>query len=414
MTLFKLDDARDVAFEEKLLVTCLQSAAHIREGNQPGLPHVDDWRKAVRTMILHGIMPLAAVVLAGGDKSADVPPQLLDSLKRARHMSVITHRAALNALGRIDPMLRQAGVAYAVMKGPHLYETLYRNSFPRPYGDIDMLVRRRDLDRALRILRDAGYDPVGSGLNQFMMRHGHFHLVLDPVANPGFPKIELHWSLVDRANLYRIDDEAVMSRATELKTEHARFGILSNEDTFLYLCLHVVKHGLLNSIGLRSGHPVEWFCHSSTGNRLIWYIDLDLFLRKEMEHMDWDVLRRRAAEWNVAADVIESLRVMNLLLPDSPAGAAMEKLSPGAAHTPPDAGGWLDKFLQTPNGARTIDVLMRMDSNLFFRPARLLFLGSLLFPPPRELRAYYGRPNPWQTPFIYLIHPLNMLRKLVW
>ena len=104
MTLFKLDDARDIAFEEKLLVTCLQSAAHIREGNRPGLPHVNDWRKAARTMILHGIMPLAAVVLAGGDKSADIPPQLLESLKRSSHMSVITHRTALAVLGRIDPM----------------------------------------------------------------------------------------------------------------------------------------------------------------------------------------------------------------------------------------------------------------------------------------------------------------------
>jgi hypothetical protein len=272
-------------------------------------------------------------------------------------------------------------------------------------------VRPRNLRRALEILRDAGYEVVGGGLNQFLMRHGHFHLVLDPVANPGFPKIELHWSLLDRANLYHIDDEAVMSRAGELTTEHARFGILSNEDTFLYLCLHVVKHGLLNSIGLRSGHPVEWFCHSNTGNRLIWYIDLDLFLRKEMEHMDWDVLRRRAKEWNVADDVIESLRVMNLLLPDSPARAAMEKLSTGAVHTLPNAGGRLDKFLQTPKGARAIDVLMRMDSNFFFRPARLLFLGSLLFPPPRELRTYYGDTS-WPLPLLYIRHPFHMVRKL--
>ena len=412
MTLFKLDDARDIAFEEKLLVTCLQSAAHIRESNQPGLPHVDDWRKAARTMMLHGIMPLAAVVLAGGDKSADVPPQLLESLKRARHMSVITHRTALNVLQTIDPMLRQAGVTYAVMKGPHLYEALYRNSFPRPYGDIDMLVRRTDLRRAVEVLHDAGYDPVSSRLNQFLVRHGHFHLVLEAVANPGFPKIELHWSLVDRANLYHIDDEAVMSRAGELKTEHARFGILSNEDTFLYLCLHVVKHGLLNSIGLRSGHPVEWFCHSNTGNRLIWYIDLDLFLRKEMELMDWDVVRRRAAEWNVAADVIESLRVMHLLLPDSPAGAAMARISQGAASPPPDTGSWLDRFLQTPRGARTIDVLMRMDEYFFFRPARLLFLGSLLFPPPRELRAYCGNTR-WPLPLLYIRQPFHMLKKLL-
>lgn len=411
MTLFKLNDARDIEFEEKLLVTCLQSAAHIRERNQPGLPHVDDWRKTARTMILHGIMPLAAVVLAGGDKSADVPVQLLESLKRARHMSVITHRTALNVLGRIDPLFRQAGVIYAVMKGPHLYETLYRNRFPRPYGDIDMLVRRQDLDRALEILNDAGYETAGSGLNQFLMRHGHFHLVLDPVANPGFPKIELHWSLVDRANLYHIDNEAVMSRAAELKTPQAQFGILSNEDTFLYLCLHVVKHGLLNSIGLRSGHPVEWFCHSNTGNRLIWYIDLDLFLRKEMEHMDWDVIRRRAAEWNAADDVVESLRVMHLLLPDSPAGAAMEKLSPGAAQTLPDAGGWLDRFLQTSRGAQTIDALMRMDESFFFRPARLLFLGNLLFPSPRELRAYYGNTR-CPLPLLYLRHPFHMVRKL--
>jgi Uncharacterised nucleotidyltransferase len=395
-------------YEEELLSTCLRSAGLVSL-RRAGPPRVDDWEEARRAMARHGLTPLAAVALPAGGPWGDVPPPVIESFKRARHRSVITHQNALSVLERIDPAFRRAEVSYAVLKGPHLYEALYADRFPRFYGDIDLLVRRSDLDRALGILADVGFRPSGNALSQALVRRGHFHLVLLP-DRAGLPKLELHWSLVDRANLYRMEDETVLARAVDQRAPRGVFRVLSVEDTFLYLCLHVAKHGLLNAIGLRSGHSAEWFCGRHSGNRLLSYVDLDLLLRKEMEGMNWDAVRARAEEWNVGSVVTETLEVMRFLLPDSPAPVALERLGRGAPVR--EAGGWLARGLRTRAGVRVVDLLMKMNADLVVRPARLLFLGGLLFPSPGELREYY-RGSPWPLPVLYLRHPWHILRKLL-
>lgn len=393
---------------ERLLVACLKAAGQLSGHESAGLRDVDNWNEAARTMAVQGILPLAGVVMAAGRLPGNVPADLSKAFVRARHRSVLVHRTALDALGEIAPRFGRAGVPWAVVKGPHLQEAYYGGWFPRPYGDIDLLVRPCDVDRALGLLREAGYQPAGSRFEQILMRRVHFHLVLHPASRGGM-KIELHWSLVDRANLYRIDDTVVLARAVEWRGGAERFQILSGEDTFLYLCLHSAKHGLMNSFGLGQGLPPAWFCGHRAGNRLVWYVDLDLLLRQDFDRLDWSVVRQRALEWNVMPDIVDTLRVMNLLLPDSAAAALVERFKPDVLR--PSTNGWLEKQLQSGEGAGGQDGLMRMSSRFFFRPARLLFLGRLFFPASRELRAYYPV---CRCPLflLQLWHPFHMIRKL--
>ncbi|MDD5705077.1 MAG: lysylphosphatidylglycerol synthase domain-containing protein [Kiritimatiellae bacterium] len=55
---------------------------------------------------------------------------------------------------------------------------------------------------------------------------------------------------------------------------------------------------------------------------------------------------------------------------------------------------------------------MDMHSRFLFRPVRLLFIGRLLFPSPRRLRAYYG-PSSLPLALRYIAHPFHMIRKLI-
>jgi len=403
-------EAREDGLAERLLFTCLRQTGHIRDAQDSGRSGADDGKAAWQTICLHGLAPLAAAVFSGDRPPAPLPAEWPKDLKSVLHRCVRLHQLALNALAEIAPKFKQAGVPCAVLKGPHLYEAYYDRRFPRPYADIDLLVRRQDLDRALALLNESGYRAAGGRLHQFIMRRVHFHLVLRPETRAGL-NIELHRSLVDRANLYRVDEEAVLSRAVEWGADTARFGVLSVEDTFLYLGLHLAKHGLFNRMGLQRGFPAEWFCRPASGNRLIWYVDLDLFLRAEQERMDWNAVRRRAAEWNILPDVLDSLRVMSLLLPDSPAAAAIQILSPGAAGASASRGPRA-RFPPPPREVRGMDFLMRMNSVLRFRPARLLFLARLFFPAPRDLRAYH-RNSRWPLPVLYLRHACHMPGKLL-
>lgn len=394
-----------------LVVEAVESSGCLERAAPPGRWLVPDWPAAERVLDRHGLSAMAMAALPQALVSPPCPPEVLERLKRARHHGVIRHQVALRALGRIHPLFERAGVPYAVLKGPHLQEFYYPAAFPRLYGDVDLLVRRRDLGRAIALLRAADYSLAGSAVARFVLRRIHFHLLLLPRSR-GLPRIELHWSLVDRANLYRVCDDEVLARTVLQESGAVRFGVLAREDVLLYLCLHMAKHGVLNGIGLRSGQPAAWFCREAAGNRMIWCLDLALWLQREMGRLDWHAVRQRAAAWNVAGALAESLSVVGLLLPSSQAGAALAHLGAVGERTAPARERGLDRLLRTALGRRCLVPFMGMHSRLLFRPVRLLFLGRLFLPSPRQLRDYYGSRS-LPLALLYIKHPFHMLRRLI-
>ncbi len=391
------------------LAAALRSLGYPRAETPASGLAASDWPAAARELNRHGLTPLAAAALADDPAAAGaVPAEVRAVLTRARHQAALFHQAALRALERLRPVLQSAGIPYAVLKGPHLYEAYYRDGCPRPSGDLDVLVRRRDLTRACARLREAGYTPAGGAWTRFVMRRIHFHQVLEP-ADKGLPKLELHDSLVDRANLYRIPDEEVLARAVAGPSATVTFPVLSPEDTLLYLALHAAKHGAFNAQGLRDGKPAEWFCRAASGNRLLWYLDLALLLRQDLPRLDAALVRERAVAWGIAEEFRDSLRVLARVFPESPATAALERLSrPGEPAAP---AGRRAEGRSGSGPDRRMERGMNM-SRWFIRPVRLRLLGGVLVPPPEKLRAYYRAPR-WAVPLLYLWHPFHMAGKII-
>jgi hypothetical protein len=264
------------------------------------------------------------------------------------------------------------------------------------------------VDRAISMLATAGYRPTSGRAVQWFLRHGHFHIALDS-DKPGRPRIELHWSLVDRANLYRIPDAEILGRAIDFSAGNKTFRVLAPEDTLIYLCLHAAKHGVLNFLGLRQGYPAEWFCGRSTGNRLLWFMDIELLLKKE--RLDWATVASRLRRWNVENEVAECLRVLCVLNPESTAGHALEKLglSRKSGRAPSRM---FAALFGSRAGQRTLENVMRMHPALLFRPVRILLVGRVLFPSPDRIRKFYGAPGKWIVPLLYLVHPWTLLFRL--
>jgi hypothetical protein len=228
---------------------------------------------------------------------------------------------------------------------------------------------------------------------------------------PGRPRIELHWSLVDRANLYRIPDDEILSRAIDFKVGHITFKVLSAEDTLIYLCLHAAKHGVLNHLGLQQGYPPEWFAKRITGNRLLWFMDIQLLLKKEWANLDWAAVTRRMNQWNVVVEVAECLHVLRVLNAESAASHALEKI--GLSNVHGAKSGWISSVLFGSRAGRCLlENVMRMNPALLFRPVRILLINRLLFPSSRNLLKFYGVSNSWCAPALYVIHPFVLLLRL--
>lgn len=377
---------------------------------------VQDWADATKALERHGLLPILGVAaVVGASTTPSIPAGVQQLAVRSKLRLALYQANTLDALADVSREMKAAGIPYAVLKGTYLYELLYRDLFPREYGDIDLLVPGDRIEDATVALRRAGYDGAGVRPGRPSMPRWHFHATLTSKKPGGLP-IELHRSLVDKANLHRVRDADLFARLREFKARGRCFTVLSAEDQFIYLCLHAAKHGILNVLGLRGGYAAEWYCRMMTGNRLIWFLDIELFLRHEKENLDWLVVSERSQEWNVAEDVMNCLRVLALLQPASQAQHAMERLGGSRREAGPTTArrtGMMDRILRSSPGRALLERSMNVSPTLLIRPIRLFLIGRILAPSPTRLLRYHGRQSRLWLPWLYIIHPFCMLRKML-
>lgn len=358
-----------------------------------------DWTRFLELALLHSMAPAAARL------AAIAPPEVAAFLDLAHRRAILLHRRAALAASEIHRAFTAAGIASVVLKGPHLFEAYYADAFPRPYGDLDIAVAPRDLAPALRVLTQLGYRETEGRLAGALLRAVHFHLALEHSATDR-PRLELHWSLVDRANLYRAPVEEVLARSVLLTAGDLSFHAPCREDLFVYLCMHITKHALLNGAGLRTGQPAAWFIESRTGNRLLWFVDLHRIIAREGAALDWQQVRQRARDWNATADVEECLDVLRVLHP-----AGTDNLPPPAR--PPAPPGLTDRLLARGVRGGLWGRLLEMNPVLIFRPARLALLGRLLFPSRPELAAFHRTESALRLAALRVVHPLLFALRLL-
>jgi hypothetical protein len=384
---------------------CAGAAVNAGEAGRP------DPARLLLAADAHGLLPWMVTWWQGRPELSSGERAALEEGRRRRYRAAIVHMSALATVQDIHQALTAAGIPYAVLKGPALTAQLYTQDAFRSYADVDVVVRRRDREKAIGVLTEKLFTLKGSRLNQQLVRWGHFHIVLEPVSKSRL-QVELHWSLVDRANLYRIRDDEVFERLRELNAGNTVLRALSREDEWLYLCLHLVKHAVLNEVALAQRRGPEWYARTDTGNRLLWFLDLHRYLTVYGGQLDWAAIRERASRWNVLAEALQCLDVLDRLVPNGVARAALDQLDADGVRRPARAGllGW---FYHTGPGQRMIERSLRVDADFTLRPIRLFFLKRLLFPAPERLLACYGRRGWWWLPGLYLVHPFLFMRRQI-
>ena len=377
----------------------------LKRGSIAGPPPGDDPKAGADLLAGHGLDALADEAGAG-----DWPIDFRARLKLLRHRSAFQSMVNRASLSRVAGALAGEGIRYAVLKGGPLAARLYGHTTLRASQDLDVWVAPCDVDRALAALARAGLKCVDIGWRQGLVRRYHFHFVMVPDGK-GLCPVELHWALVDRANLYRIDEEEVRRGIRLVDSEGVAVGCLRGEDEFIYLCAHLAKHAQFNRRGLSEGRDAGWFCRAFTGLRLIWMLDLQRYLERHGGEFDWAMLRARAERWNAIEDVADCLRVLDLLLPDGEAAKALHWIGrdvASGARRP----AWLGSLLSSGPGRAVLDRMLRADSTFVVRPVRLLGVWRLLFPPASELTRFHRLRHRAWVPLARLAHPAVMLARL--
>ena len=242
-----------------------------------------DWEALVELALRHGLAPWLHARLR--KFRAAPPPAAASRLHEAYLASAAQSLRVLHQLGEILGAFKGARIAVIPLKGACLAEAVYGDSALRPMADLDVLVKPRDLNRAVSELRALGYTS-GQPFDPAAARAG-FQDMPEMSRSAGVP-VELHWTLVTPLSGVNVDAgelESLWSRARSATVAGVETLTLSPADLLLHLCLHMSVHHRFNGIRLRN------------------IVDLAEVCRRYPSGIDWAELVTRANAWGGANGV---------------------------------------------------------------------------------------------------------------
>lgn len=265
----KTDSANRAPFrlERELLIRCArwpidpQSIDVVRKLSLSDLK----WSYVLRLAEYHRIVPLLHRYLdsAGGD----IPAPVRESL-RSRYIENCKANLLLFAeLVRLCRSLDTEGIVAIPYKGPCLSLALHGSLAMRQSGDLDILVRRDEFDRARQVLTQSGYRPAtpeDTGLEAYSRKVG---VALQLVRTDGLIFVDLHWCVTPMYFPSSTYPDELFGHIDIIERSGCRLRIPSSDYLLLALVMHGARH--------------HWA-------RLIWLSDLTTLI--ETRPLDWSVI----------------------------------------------------------------------------------------------------------------------------
>lgn len=375
----------NLAHEEHL---AYEFARRWRDQNfDPDLQNVDWMRFA--ELLTHNRM----AVLAGKILTRLNPSIPADAWKLIREQTEKYERSATKLGAALAAYLKPAedrNIPTIVLKGLWLCENIYQLPFMRPGGDIDILVRRADVDRCLKLLAEQGIDEFWPNLlkDEYFTRH-HLHQQRSTAdLNIWF---EIHWALDHPYTLLTVDYESIFGRAESGQLLGAPVREMAKPDLLLSLAIHLVKHAIyLPSLVDREDLPRIILADGM----LMYYLDVTEVLKQD-QNIDWDLTVDLARAWG-AVDILGSVlrtckRYFEAPVPDEVLAAL--RVTPPRALTRHLLERAADQKLAAYEGresSRFWKLLLAPNGAFILRPIRILETLSYFLPPSDFLHRRYG------------------------
>ncbi len=332
----------------------------------------------------HGVLGQLAARLGkldGGPVLRETQRALLDG-QRAQNFVTLRMTAELF---RVLDQFASAGIGALVVKGPVLAVRAYADPAMRSYGDLDLLVRPRDIRRATELMMAAGYHAVvplaaidaGRIPGQYLFSRVDSKLL-----------VELHNDLTLRYFPRRLPLETWFERQAYVRLDSREVPVLSVEDELVLICVHGAKH--------------LW-------ERLMWIADVAALVSRQA-NLDWE--RAAASAQEVGAERMLhtglqlAVTLLKLRLPDY----VLKKVKSAkvAANLTGQILNWLPAAGYAPPGLfERAAFRIRMHGGLVSSPA---YLMRLMFSPTEEDWGAGAEEN--QRAFLEVLRrPFRLARK---
>jgi hypothetical protein len=156
---------------------------------------------------------------------------------RERHSRAVALSRTL-ILIEVVKKLNNSGIDLIVLKGPATGVAAYGDPSFRFFSDIDLLVKRADIERARDVLITLGYSADYEPASEARLI-GDQHAL--EFAGPSM-KVELHCSLLSRHLRFEIDLDEIWESAPTVEFAGAHIKVLDRPHLFVFHCAHGTKH----------------------------------------------------------------------------------------------------------------------------------------------------------------------------
>jgi hypothetical protein len=284
--------------EARLILACSQTrinastATLIKELLQEEL----DWEYIIKNAQTNGVTPLLCHNLLHTHPEL-IPERFLHWLLGFSREHARNNLLQTMELLKVIQLLEDNNVPALPLKGPTLAALVYGNVALRQFCDLDILVHKKNIDRAINILATHGYHLTAlpswfERLPTPISRKKDVSLANDN----GSVRIELHWRLSGTHFDLPLGNEALWTSLEKASLAGTSVRTLPVNDLLLYLTMHGSRHG--------------WA-------RLAWICDVAEIVGIHKD-LDWSALMRRAAALGSERNL-----ALGLLLANSVLGAEM-------------------------------------------------------------------------------------------
>lgn len=239
-TELSIEPARDImehSSQRQALLRFLAAALDGVPRPEPWLDECLDWGALIATAsagrllthVYHGAMVCGI----------DVPQSLRDAARTFRGRALLMNSVNLSTIQRVSTMLGRSTLPFVLIKGPLQLHSLYGDYFVRPSSDVDLLVERRDYDRAARLLQGLGYKAAERCESRWWRYYlGEQHLLS---ADKALATVDLHHRVQQPGCPAPRELASYIHGASRVALGHAEVPVLSGIHACLLTAISFVK-----------------------------------------------------------------------------------------------------------------------------------------------------------------------------
>jgi hypothetical protein len=346
-----------------------------------------DWEGLIQFADQHGLTPLLYSQLRNdSDLWSAVPLYMQQQLQQRYLYSAQRNLRLYHQFLKLIKVLKQVDIPVIVLKGIYLAYAVYHDYALRPMVDVDVLVRRGDVDKVESALSALGYRLSDWKHRDWCLKY-HYHL---SYTHPELDvNLELHWHIQRPKGPYPVEIDELWRHAQPISIAGVELLALSHEHLLLYHCLHIAKHGF--GVGLRP------FC------------DLAAILRHYHDQIDWHQVQVGAEGWRIAKAVGLSLYFTHEFL-DGVTASILETHRPVLAD--PDILDTAREQIYTigSSTSRLSSEFLQLWAGEPDQSKVSQLLRRMFLPPDLMASNYQLSPSSWR---VYLYYPVRLLELLV-